>query len=372
MPTINWGLLGLQQSRDPGERFTEGFQFGQRRNALQQYARDPYSDRAVGALMEVDPRIGIAALGEQRAAAGQERETVFNKAAGEYLGGGSLAPSGPSGALPGRTQQSAIGASNDPGAGGPSPNMGGALAGQPSQSSVASPGGGQAPALSGRAFTGEGASRGEMLRLMYQNNPELALRLARDDREAQYEFTEQYRDVNRWAIEMLGSVQDQAGWERMIQQADGMYRRLGLNVNELVPAQYPGPDGVRQLLMGAMDADQQLAAQDRRHNIDADNERADMNTENMINNRDARTGIARERLDVSRRGQDMSSADRRRGQDIGSRDRRRGQDAAGSRRTGGRQTGGRQTGRNRPITATGPNGQRLRLNPQTNQWEAAN
>ncbi|MGJ8537128.1 MAG: hypothetical protein ACSHW2_08230, partial [Parasphingopyxis sp.] len=44
----------------------------------------------------------------------------------------------------------------------------------------------------------------------------------------------------------------------------------------------------------------------------------------------------------------------------------RGIPQAGS--SGGRRTGSRRT----PVTATGPNGQRIRLNPETNQWEPMN
>ena len=372
---INWNLLDSPNLPNVGEAVRAGYEQQRRRSALGALARDSSDQNAVSALMEVDPALAMSIREGQRREAGHDRETIFRKAAGQYLQAGSRnALQGfAAGVQP--TQTSVLGG---PVAGSePQPDsvvpVGHSTRANPASPmgprELSSPSAGEAPGAvpNNRAFTGEGASRDEMLNLMYQSNPQLALRLERDDQEAQYEFAEQYRDVNRWAIEMLGGVADQASWDRMLQQADSMYRRLGINVRELVPEEYPGPDSVRQLLMGAMDADQQLAAQDRRHNIDADNERADMNTESMIENRDARTGIARDGLDVRRRGQDIVSGDRRRGQDIVSRDRRRGQD-----RTGGRRNGGRQTGNSRPLTATGPNGQRLRLNPRTNRWEAAN
>lgn len=81
----------------------------------------------------------------------------------------------------------------------------------------------------------------------------------------------------------------------------------------------------------------------------------------------------RSQLEQQRFGNRLGLEDVRQTNRVGLEDQRqgnrvtlRGIPQAGS--SGGRRTGSRRT----PVTATGPNGQRIRLNPETNQWEPMN
>jgi hypothetical protein len=103
MTTPNFGLLGLSQPRDPGERFMEGFQIGRQRNALQNYAQNP--DAAISQVMPVNPQLGFALQGQQQreraldqraigqkqehAAAEQEQQQALQLLGARFLGAAS-------------------------------------------------------------------------------------------------------------------------------------------------------------------------------------------------------------------------------------------------------------------------------------------
>src|SRR3546814_1182731 len=83
---------------------------------------------------------------------------------------------------------------------------------------------------------------------------------------------------------------------------------LGIDISKTVPPTHPCPDGIRKLQMLAMKEAEQLAALDREarteamiENYEADNERADRNTDSLIEDRRERTRVAGRRADVSDR-----------------------------------------------------------------------
>jgi hypothetical protein len=101
------------------------------------------------------------------------------------------------------------------------------------------------------------------------------------------------------AIERLSTATDETSYQRALSMIDQRFAPLGVDVRETAPANYPGPDGIRQLLQSSMDAKEQIAAQDRQLRLEndiaddaADNARADRNTGNMIDVRNRRVGIS--------------------------------------------------------------------------------
>lgn len=84
---VNWNL-GL--APDVGGMFQQGFAVGQEKarvnkasNALAEYAKNPQSQFAVNALLEADPRMGMQAMEQQRAAQQeQQMQGLLQRAAG--------------------------------------------------------------------------------------------------------------------------------------------------------------------------------------------------------------------------------------------------------------------------------------------------
>lgn len=115
-----------------------------------------------------------------------------------------------------------------------------------------------------------------------------------------------------FVAERLANVTDEASYQQVLGEAEQIFAPMGIDVRKLVPPTYPGPEGVQRLLRSAMDAKGQLATslQELRLNWDiqddeADNARADRNTDDLI-------GYRRQRLDLTRRGQDMADERSRR------------------------------------------------------------
>lgn len=135
------------------------------------------------------------------------------------------------------------------------------------------------------------------------------------------------------AIQHLGSVADDNGYQRVLGAVSSRLEPLGVDIRSMVPPTYPGPDGIRQLLQSAMDAKDQLAAIHRSDKLEADiaddqadNTRADRVAGNLITTRNRNASTSERRA---------SAAERR-----------------GNIRPGGAK---------RP-TATGPNGEKVQWN----------
>lgn len=133
-------------------------------------------------------------------------------------------------------------------------------------------------------------------------------------------------DAYDFAISHLANVQDDAGYQTVLGEMDTRLKPLGVDIRTLAPPQFPGPQGVRALLMKALGAKDQLAAivsRDRletyRADIDADNKRADLNTRSLIDTRQGNLKETRrfhgDTIETRKRGQDISAATSRRGQD---------------------------------------------------------
>ncbi len=139
------------------------------------------------------------------------------------------------------------------------------------------------------------------------------------------------------AIQHLGSVADDAGYQSVLGAVEARLQPLGVDIRSMVPPTYPGPDGVRQLLQSAMDAKSQIAALHRADRLQADiaddkadNARADRVAGNLMETRNRNASTAERRATVSERRAS----------------------SGGKSRPGGVK---------RP-TATGPNGQKIQWN----------
>jgi hypothetical protein len=138
---------------------------------------------------------------------------------------------------------------------------------------------------------------------------------------------------------------DDAGWQAALHRLAPMAQALGGDLTAHVPPTYPGPDAVHQLLQDALPVKERLDYLARAANIEADNARADRNTDSLIAERQARVG------EYARHNR-ASEANTRRGQDVTD---KRVRGSAGYQGRGGK------GGAARP-TATGRNGQKVEWN----------
>ena len=162
---------------------------------------------------------------------------------------------------------------------------------------------------------------------MVKADPLKALKFRSDLRDNFVKTLKDTREVYRFGIERLSQASDEPSYQAVLTELHPMTQAIGGNLLDHVPANYPGPDGMRELLTKALDAKEQVSAFMQQANIDEDNERADRNTDSTIADRDARRADTRQY-----RAAQTGTAQR--GQDIRSRDARRGQDKRGSGRSG--------------------------------------
>lgn len=132
-----------------------------------------------------------------------------------------------------------------------------------------------------------------------------------------------YRDLNDTAMQLLGGVNDQASYDRAKEQAKAIYAQNGADpsVIDKLPPEY-SPEVVKSLQMQGMDTAHQLLQVARENKINwdeyddqVDNERADKSLQELSGYREQRIAAQKREQDLvdarTRRGQDMSSADRR-------------------------------------------------------------
>lgn len=320
MTGINWNLA---VAPNIGETINTGFQRGQAmrkehdaQNALAAYAADPSAANA-NALMVHKPEL---ALKLQEA----QREQAFGNAAARLIGGGNaLLPTRPGangsnqGSLPGRV----LGA------------VGGGIGGgiiEQRERDMRDPQArtSQPPANPDFKVLGPPQNEADEAFLqMLQVNPKKAMEIDSQLRDRAADRLKLQRDAYGFAVSRLGGATDEPSYQEALGDIQRAIEPLGVNVADHLPPSFPGADGLRRVRMTAMTAKEQLAQILNEEDTAADNTRADRNTESQIADRQARTGIARERVDVTRdlgvrrdntarRGQDVRAATTQRGQDM--------------------------------------------------------
>lgn len=150
--------------------------------------------------------------------------------------------------------------------------------------------------------------RNAAFRRMMQIDPVQAMKIQSEERDRTLDAMEDSVKAFRWASEALSNARDDASYKQILARVEQATAPLGIDLRSMVPGTHPGPDGIRQLQLQALDTAQRLAAIDRRFSaearaddIEADNARQDRNTDNIIENRNVRTGIARDRAAIAGR-----------------------------------------------------------------------
>lgn len=315
---IRWDLFKVP---DFAAGVTKSFNEGRTSAAYRALGRNPDDPEALNALLEVNPQAAFQYRQFRRQEGDHQREQDYRSAAADYLTATpSALPSRPSAAsqtnalMPPPAPSSGIMPSPDSPLGGGVP-IGVAPVGQAGADPMSPMG--AAPV----------DPRADSFRRMAQADPDAAMRAQLSQMRLSKEQLDQINDLNGAALRLLAGVHDQESLNAASDRARRMYGKYGVDFDELgVPTEYD-PDAIQGLMLSALETDKQLAAlrAERRLEWDieddqVDNERSDRNTDSMIGTRGARVGIARDSVNRAdargRRGQDMTSTDRRRGQDM--------------------------------------------------------
>lgn len=271
-------------------------------NALAAYARNPNDPNAARDIIPINPQLGFSLQDRQR-------DETYRSALADYVAPGSP-PRAPSPASPA----------------------------------------GQAPAADYRAAVDR---QTEAFARMAQADPIKALAAQKAVYDNAKARIDSVRALYNSAYQELGAVNDDASYQRVLARVRSEFEPYGIDVGALVPPQYPGPDGIRELRYRALEAKDQLVAADRYMRLKWDIADDQIDNEALADYREGQ-------LSNARRGQDIASSDRRRGQDITDARGRRGQDLAGARSRGGR--GGKSDGASAGPIAEDGNGNRVRWN----------
>lgn len=141
---------------------------------------------------------------------------------------------------------------------------------------------------------------------MARIDPKRAFQIQSDARDAALDRLKGGQDALRIAASRLASTNDDNSYRAVLADLDAQLMPLGIDISKTVPTTHPGPEGIRKLQMLAMKEAEQLAALDREarteamiENYEADNARADRNTDSLIAERGERTGIQRQRAETA-------------------------------------------------------------------------
>jgi hypothetical protein len=336
---INWNLLAnpaqnfnqaLAEGMALGESFRKARDKRDLQEALEAYHANPSDQAAIGTVMKHNPELAMK-LSEHA------DKRAFNTAMGEYLApggqpnallgigqGSQTLPTAPApqgqapvnalgaGVLPPVPQGVSFEEAFAPLAPGANPQSASGQPQQPMQN------GQPQPDLS---FLGQPQNgRDRAFLAMVQRDPIKALKIQSTMRDNFMGRIEAEADLYSAAVNELSRMGDDAGWQAALQRLAPMAQALGVDLLGAVPPSYPGPEAVQQLLQQALPVKDRLDYLLREANVEADNERADRNTDSLIEDRGARREEQRRindrRVETTRRGQDLTDSRGRRGQDL--------------------------------------------------------
>lgn len=343
MTQINWNLLPNPAEAGAGvmDSFREGMAMGDAlraredqkdvRAALSALRADPGNPEAMGVLFQHAPELAVKM--EARA-----DDMAFRSAARDWFmpQGAQTAPGQPLNALAAAVPQSApqpgqnalsafAGPTSSPAAqiGFSSPPAALDAAGDPSQPAPqANPQQGE-PGQRVQAmverFGAPQDQRDKAFLRMFARNPMEALKLQGQMRDNLVEQMKAEQTLYSVGLDLMARANDGPSWQAMRARIIPMATELGSDVSAFIPAEYPGEEAVEALMERALPAKERLDLMLREANIEADNVRADRNTDSLIDTREGR-------LDEYRRHNRASEGNVRRGQDVRDRTSRRGQD----------------------------------------------
>lgn len=137
---------------------------------------------------------------------------------------------------------------------------------------------------------------------MLQIDPERAMKFKSGLRDNFVKMVGQEHDLYGEAVDQLATAVDEPSYQRVIQTFAPRMAALGGDLSQMVPPNYPGPDGIRDLTMRALDAKDRLSAFVQKFRADTyandvatDNTRQDRNTQSLIDDRQRRTNIYADR-----------------------------------------------------------------------------
>lgn len=345
---INWNQPGPKNNaleyfkvgQELGKQAADARDKRELRSALAAVAANPDDPQAIAPIFERDPTLALKLYERQD-------ERAFNSALGNYVAGNPMVPGnrqprvyGPGGAndhprqvrsySPGQELEQSF----DKTMPGPVSGYGGGtfdLDGKPVTPAKPDPN----PDF---AFLGDPQSeRDQAFLTMLKRDPVRAMKIQSTMRD---NFMGRLKDEHGFytiAVEELGRVNDDAGWQRALQRLQPYSEAMGVDLGESVPLTYPGPEEVQKLMEQSLPIKDRLDYLMREANYDADNARADRNTDSMIATREGRLAEQQRyntgKLENTRRGQDKV-------------------DARASRRGGGRSASGPKANTSLPLVKT--------------------
>lgn len=321
MSGINWGLArsnvfenALTQGLQLGRVMREAQDRKELRAALSVIATDPENQRALSEVFQRDPALGARLMD-------RADDAAFRRDTGEYVGGNHLlgfgspspVPSQPN-ALLGLTASQPVAAATNPPDATPAVSPGAgfdqAFAPYAEPRSAETPQEQQAPEVDLSALGEPQDGRDRAFLRMMRRDPIKAIKIKSVLRDNFVDQLQAERDAYSFGIEVLSRATDQPSWQQALQQVAPRFQAIGADLLSVVPTAFPGEEGVRQLMGRALPIKERLDLFLREANIEADNARADRNTDSMIATRERRAAEYernnRARLETTRRGQDMT------------------------------------------------------------------
>ena len=225
-------------------------------NALGAYAANPSSQGAYE-VMRHDPNMGMRLREFQAGEEDRQREADFRQAQGAYLTGDQPPQqfrAGPAQPLPGENTELDL------------------------------------------SFLGEPQShRDAAFQRMLRIDPIKAMKIKSTMRDDFVDRMEMEKSLYSWAAQDLAYVDSEEAYQGFRASVAEMFgeemQAEGQRILAQIPETYPGPEGIRQLQTRALDMEEQLTHFQRQANIDADNDRADRNTDSLISTRQQRVDI---------------------------------------------------------------------------------
>lgn len=300
-------MHGLQQGFQMRERVEAKNDQKQLRAALGEIASDPENKAALSTVFALDPKLGASLMdrADEVAFARDTAQMMVPQGQPNALLGMAPRPAtAPQGSQP--VQNALVGAA---------PSAFETAFGQSAPQSAApapasSVGNAPAPAGADLSYLGEPQTGADKAFLrMVQRDPIKALKIRSGLRDNFIDQAQAESDFYGFGVAELSRATDQNSWDAALRSVLPRAKALGIDLMQAVPAAYPGPEGVQELMERALPIKEQLDYLLRETNMEADNERADRNTASLIQNR-------QERLIEYKRHNKASEGNTRRGQDI--------------------------------------------------------
>ena len=307
-----------------GKSVQDAFKQGQVQGVLNAFSKDPRNPEIVNRMFAIDPSTALKLRDYQHEETKGERDDEFRSALGGFVR--SQRPTTSILASHGALGGSASGAPRIP-------NLA-SLAGEEGTTATLRPSG-QAPdvqpSTSGTpiipapdySILGRPENDQDQYFLkMLETDPAKAMEVDSKLRDNMLGRLKDEHEAFGYGVARLAGVRDEATYHERRTDIIQRLGPMGIDASTVLPEQYPGEDGIAEIRMQALGVKDQISAFLNRDkadastaNIEADNARADRNTDSIIRDRGERTGIATDRARDARTNASRRDATTRRGQD---------------------------------------------------------